>query len=408
MKKLICVLAACMLVFGFSASVSAECVTCEEDPGNIYRGCEDLEDQRVFCYPFDYDDDFGECQSKEWSRPSYCMRGAKGDVHRALFKICDCITEGTFETLVQGDTVDIRLDILVDGEEGDNGVYWAEDIGTTGIPMEPFDSQEAACAEDDCSPDEAFLGEFDYKLANGDPGFPYGGSGCDLEDEERVVSICPDVAQTGTHGYTVTTQDDVDNNSVWWIDIPSMRVDPAMVDGGEQVQVKITLTRELSGGGVCGECEGCSCVIDIGQLCCEDSPELLPNLIYPYFPPMDSSYWGLMGLVVTNLSDNDGAWTATVYETDGDVGTVSGTLGARETFLTTMQNLKGQLTMTDSSGSGVFGDSRLYVDVDVAFNANGFAMIANPNTGESMGYLPVWDLVGYIMGFENGMVPVGP
>jgi hypothetical protein len=387
MRKAITMLAACLLVIGFAGMAAADpCVTCETDPGFINRGCEPAQS---YCPPFDYED-FGECTRQMYS---YCESGGKGEIHRALFKICDCITDGTFDSLIEGDTVDVSMEILVDKGagmvSGDNGVFWAENVSSDangdGVGVETFASQADACEEDNCYPDNAFVGNFDYKLADGKIGTPYDGTTCEVAATNRVVSFAAELKQTGDHGYTVTEDDAIDNNSVWWIDIPTLRVDNSDVEAGWKVYVKICLYKTLDAGGVCGACEGCCCVIYIGELCCQSAPDY-GYCVYPYFPPANSTYWGLNGMVITNLSNYSGTATVMVYEADGDVGKATVTLGANQIYLTTVANLMAGLTKT--AGSGTLGDDKFYAVVTGDLSLHGFVMIANPQTGESMGYIP--------------------
>jgi hypothetical protein len=387
MKKAITLLAACMLVFGFAGMAAADpCVTCEADPGHIARGCEMGQD--ISCYPFDYED-FGYCSTID-APDSYCEKADKGAIHRALFKICDCLTDGTFDSLAEGDTVDISMEILVDkgdGQiEGDNGVYWAENVNSKGVGVEPFQSQIDACADDSCYPGAIFDGVFNYKTASGSLGSPAEGSNCDLSDSERVVYFEAAPGQEPTsHGYVVTSDDDVNNNSVWWIDIPYLRVDPDKVEAGWKVYVKICLYNDLNSGGVCGENNGCCCVIYIGELCCESIVNY-GSCVYPYLPPLNTTYWNTMGLAVSNMDDQAGTATITVYEADGDVGTSTVDLAANGIFLWTAATMVPELTQI--AGTGTLGDSMSYAVVTGTVMVRGFVMIASSHTGESIGYIP--------------------
>lgn len=395
MKKLITLLAACMLVIGFAGFASAACVTCEADPGHIARGCEG---SQAVCEPFDYED-FGHCSEQQ---NSYCETAAKGAIHRALFKICDCLTDGTFKELVTGDTVDVSMQILVDKGNGmvtgDNGVYWAQDVNTTslghlpGVGIETFPSQADACAATSCDPQrdkegDRFQGRFIYKTASNGVGAPYDGSSCALTPSQRVVEFDADPTQVTDqtpHGYTVSSTDAINGNSVWWIDIPELRADPTITQAGWKVYVKICLFNPLTSASVCGGVTGCCCTIYVGQLCCEEQEGAC---IYPYFPPANTTYWDLEGMTISNLSGVAGTATVTVFEADGDVGTVTVPLTAHGTFLTTISALIPTLTPA-ATNAGTLGDSKFYATVSATVPVHGFVMIANSNTGESMGYIP--------------------
>ena len=376
MKKLLTVLMTLTFVFGVAAMASAACFNCAGDAGNIARGCDSA--QTPACSPFDFENPYDYCDSKE--------------PNRALFKICDCIPE-IFETIEAGDTIDISMEILVDSgdgpDSGDNGVYWAEDVGTVGIPLGTYNNQSDACDEEDY--DELFGGPYRYLLADGDTGFVNDGSDCDIEDEERVVKIVPNRSLADdmglVTGYQVTDDDDFDDRATWAIDIPEMRVDNDKVSGGEKVWVKICLSRYT--GGICEELP-CCCEIYIGELCCpEDLDSGYNSLVYPYFPPANTTVWNLLGMTITNLDDAKANAEITMYEADGDVGTVTVEVNAKGIYLNTLSALAAEMELT--SGTGTLGDAKCYLVVTPLFNATGFAMIADTIDGASMGYLPLPD-----------------
>ncbi len=385
MKKAITILAACMLVFSFAGMVSAQCVTCETDPGHINRGCVDVPEQgSCTTTPFDYED-FGICSEQ---RNSYCESAEKGDLHRALIQICECIPD-PFSDVLEGEVFDIGLTILVDKKdgngpvEGNNGVYWAQDVnaGRVGIRMQTFANQGAACSNEECVPNAAFRGQFEYLLADGTTTdeLPYTGTECDVPSEQEIVAIMPVLNQQGPHGYRVTENDAVTNASVWWIDIPMMRVDQNITQAGWDVYAEICLYESLETGGVCGACEGCCCLIKIGTLCCVDTlEECEDTLIFPYLGRTDGAWWN--GIAVTNLGSVSGTASVTLYENDGNVFTGTVTIAGNSTRVIDPN--------ADLSGSGTIGDEKGYaVVVTDGFAASGFAMMAKEANGVSMGYL---------------------
>lgn len=392
MKKTISILAACMLVFAFAGMASAEILTCETDPGHIDRGCETAAEQSS-CYtsPFDYEDFYGYYRNCDSPLNSYCESPDKNDLHRALFKICDCITEGIFPEVNEGDVIDISMEILVDKHdgngpvEGNNGVYWAQDVNQTGVAMETYANQGVACADESCYPENAFVGDFVYSLASSTTTatVPYTGTACDVPENQEIVKFAACTTQTGAHGYTVQASDAVDNKSVWWIDIPYLRVDSNITKGtGWDVYVKICLYTSLDAGGVCGECEGCCYNVKIGTLCCDSTPVVTTctdTLTFPYFPKT-SSYW--YGMAVTNKSDEEGEFTVTLYENDGDVFTYTDTVPANSTMVITPDMLT-----VETSVDGTLGNTQSWAKVVTDFSASGFGMMAKEDNGVSMGYL---------------------
>lgn len=140
---------------------------------------------------------------------------------------------------------------------------------------------------------------------------------------------------------------------------------------------------------LCPDCHTpCGCEITVAQFCCEADKY---GLIYPYFAPdVDESYfWN--GLVISNLTNEDGTAKITIYEEDGDVGETTVTIKANGFFNELLRNIPNiTLTKTgqgDTSGS--IGNSKSYVWVCTNFRTEGFAMLSDQaGQGESMGYLP--------------------
>jgi hypothetical protein len=401
MKKVITLLMAMTMVIGFAGFAAADCFNCGGTAGNIDRGCESGQD---YCEPFDFEN--------HYDRNSYCSED-KNFNNRAIFKICDCITDGDFETVIAGDTIDISMEILVNGEDGDNGVYWAEGVGTVWDPIDDewddwsegvglglYEDQDEAC--DSSGYGEYFEGYYEFLTAAGTQGYPWDGvdSDCDdLENINRVVKF--QLENTGNpHGYVIQEADEVNGNATWAIDIPWMRVDPSRVNPGDQVWVRICLILDCAG--ICSEDVICCCDIYIGELCCAFDTSSGAGLIYPYFPPANTTVWNLLGMTITNLSAIDGTAMVTMYESDGDVGEVEIDVDANSIFLETIPNVAALMTQTD--GAGTLGDAKCYFTVDANFPATGFAMIADTIDGASMGYLPlqawevdVYGLLGEVM-----------
>lgn len=380
MKKLISIMAACLLVFGFAAMASADyCAQCEgDDPGHINRGCEGVQQN---CVPFDYED-FGRCEGEMWY-DSYCESAGKNDIHRAIFELCDC-----YPDLAIGDTIYVSMEVLVDKGtgtpvKGDNGVYWAEDVNTVaggrGILVEPFKTQSEICADPDCEPEYAFEGAYNYLLANGNVGTVYTGTNCAPADAQRVVKIEP--VEANNDGFTLMDA----GKATLWIDIPWLRVDPARVMKGWKVYVKICIDRELTS--ICGSAD-CCCLIYIGELCCDETVSE-GGLIFPYFTAANVGWWS--GLAITNVGSTDGTVMLTLYEMDGDAFQTAEaiTVPANGMVVYNMVGLYALDWNVVKSVDGTPGNSRFYVEATGAFPMTGFGMMAKTSTGESMGYLPI-------------------
>lgn len=414
MRKLITLLSAVLMVFGFVAIVAAAestiivGTTCENgDPGYINRGCNSAQNS---CSPFDYQDT-NDCSS-------YC--GQKGLTHRLFINLCLCETAGAFtRTLVDGDTVDVSMTIMVDKHDskgpvtGDNGVYWADDVnhyrGETysggGITMQPFVHDTEPCGDISSEVDSQFNGPFIYLLANGSEGSVRSGrdshNNCDFSASNRVVKIIADTTYLGSgnipaHGYVITTQDTdpVDFRCNWFIDIPRMVVDPTVVNRNDDVYVKVCLTamsgdpadnhRPLCPG------EGCCYELFVGTMCCPQDSEL----VFPYVTDMGNELWWF-GMVLTSASTVEGNVTISYYEKDGDRASYTTTIDPLKMLILTPTDLLTKLVLSPkSTGDKVLGDFPGYFVVDADVLLTGFCMMGEPTTGQSMGYLPQGGSIG--------------
>lgn len=372
MKKLISIMAACLLVFGFAGMASADyCAQCETDPGNIDRGCEGVQD---WCRPFDYEN---------WN--DYCATG-KEDFNRAIFELCDC-----YPDLEIGDTIYVSMEILVDKGAGpvagDNGVFWAEDVGTMGPLVQAFRNQSDVCAVTrGATPNDSFKGIYNYLKANGQTGTPTDGRECAVADDNRVVKIEPNVdAQNEMAwvdwGYELTDA----GKATLWIDIPEMRVDPSSVMKGWKVFVKICVDKEIST--ICDSAD-CCCLIYIGELCCDYGTKET-SLIFPYFTAANSGWWS--GIAITNVSPADGTVMLTLYEQDGNVFQTAEAINVpANSMVVYNQAMLYGLSWDVVKGSlATAGKSRFYVEATADVSVMGFGMMAKTSTGESMGYLAV-------------------
>jgi len=398
MKKLMTLAIAAMMVFGFVAMASAETLvpgtTCEDDPGYINRGCTT---SQYGCIPFDYEDT-SDCSS-------YC--GQKGTVHRLYINLCICEENGAFvRNLLEGDTVDVSMTILVDKLDGkgpvtgDHGVYWGQDVNRQnvyGINMQPVVHDSLDCSSDFCYCSR-FDGPFIYLLANGTEGsvrYSRHETACDFDASERVVKIIPDTTSE-SHGYVISSQD---TDPVNWrcnfaIDVPRMVVDPNVAERNDEVYVRVCLTaisgdpeenkRPLCPGG------GCCYDLYVGKMCCPQDSEL----VFPYVTDMGNELWWF-GLVLTSGSDVTGNVNIYYFEKDGDKASMTTTIPARKLLILTPSDLLAALVLSSkSTGSKVLGDTQGYFVVDADILMSGFCMMGEPDTGQSMGYLPQGGALG--------------
>jgi hypothetical protein len=283
-------------------------------------------------------------------------------------------TTGTFDN---ADMYQIESKIYVNGKYDDNGVYFSN----TGIATGAYVSAADACAG-------AILISMGgkYKLANGSGASP----------ATPMVNTCS-VSSGARATYMISDETSIFTGPSFkylYIDFPSFNYDLNKVkevmarDGQVKVEVHYTILKAP-----CGTLySGTHCIGSFTAQCTKPTFTLL----YPYFTQMDATadvFWD--GIAITNISDASGTATLTVYEDDGDVATVTtGSIGGHSMYVDLLSNLYGGMTLTKTTGGGVLGDSRCYIVVCTDFNADGFAMIANTASGESLGYLPRFDRTG--------------
>lgn len=411
MKKVFTLLVAMTMIIGFAGMAAAQdmCADCG-DPGYIDRGCDIPAQGGSVPLVFDYNDtDPGEHQPY----PSYC--GAKGDVHRAMLDICECdaewISYNLQEVLDSELTIDITMEILVDGESGDNGVYWAENVGslymytddcdeadmcaTDYLPFQPLHLDAAKLrvpydfsatdAVDFMGSSQSFSGPFVFEGEDDDTTTP------DTTNKTTIMRPDPN-APIGTTGYPLwLNPDDITQGKcVWGIDIPAMWVDYSEVVEGQVVTLKISLSATNSQG-LCHK-DDCECEILIGTLCCPEAAVsgMGKTLTFPYMPRL-FGYYEAQGIALTNLDSEEGEATATLYESDGDVFVATLTVPANNSFNITTAVMATMELQAGSTGNGVLGtvSGGYYFVIETDFNASGLAYFANADNGESLGYLPV-------------------
>ena len=383
MKKVLTVLMAVTIVFGFAGMASAlTAINCGDGGSLSVPGCDAPGEQQTrSCGPFDFE-------------TSICS-GIK-QYNRAIFPICDCIPT-PFSNVIEDQEFGISMKILVDKgdgqgpQEGDNFVYWSNAGWPGGLEVQTFSTQAEACEVDPLG-FKSYIGtpvsvgyfgssisDFEFDDADGDDNdrpWPdtcaQPANACD--NDFRVVEFEMIPRDGQTVGYLVTDDDEDDNASNWVVDIPPMWVDWTGAQAGWTVYVEVCFELvEGEGSGICGDCL-CCFDLEVGSLCCEGS-DCEDVLIFPYFPK-EGNFW--LGMAVTNTSSEDGDVLVELYENDGDTATGTFTIPANETMI---------VPFADLDANGTLGDAQSYVKATAAFQASGFAMFGNNTTGVAMGYL---------------------
>jgi hypothetical protein len=183
-------------------------------------------------------------------------------------------------------------------------------------------------------------------------------------------------------GYTITAYDQLTKLSYWLIDIPPIRISSSVLHNCEVISVKIE-TLDQSSGGICRDCNAtCECIIDVAKVCCETPT--MGSCLFPYFasltePTATQPWWN--GIAIVNTGSTAGTATLTAHQQDGATGTyTTPSIPAGSIFVRTLDSIAFE-------GSGL-GDLPVWINVVTTFSLmDGFALMADSDTGESMGYL---------------------
>lgn len=245
----------------------------------------------------------------------------------------------------------VTVRIKVNGNLGDNGVYFENNV----LGYLTTKDRTKAC-NDDFTP----LGVQRFYKYGDNTGKTTISSNPLADRFVRLESVRSGLGITGSEKYLA-------------IDLPQFTADMGKVKAGDRVSVVVELRRD-------------PCVIagvfekEIGIMCCDSIPEdASTELIYPYLTPMkDADWW--CGVVVTNLSSKSGKATLDFYEQGGAKGTVqTPVINAYSMYVNLLENI---------TVSGLTGNDALWMKAKTEFAADGFAMMGQASTGQSMGYLP--------------------
>jgi hypothetical protein len=283
---------------------------------------------------------------------------ATGDLHQYNNIVISNEDGFTLEGNIQ-----VTYEILVNGESGANGVYWS---GAS------FNSGHGATLKKAVT--NASLNTFSGKAykSNGTSEVLTFDTGvdCDVDDDSKATIV---KATATASSMELTTG----KYPYMTLDMPDMVIDSSEVSKGDVLSVKVTVESLPCGAIIDGE------TWEIGTFGCTATGTSYSQR-YPYFGKTTGKYANV--IIITNVSDNDGTATLTLYEEDGDIFTTTVSVGAHKLAVNLLGNL--DWTATDKTGGGTVGDVRSYVECSADFSVDGTAMITNQTTGESIGYLP--------------------
>jgi hypothetical protein len=372
MKKFFMVTVALMAVFGFSSGLMAQeiCTNCKcPDIGHVYCDVESGQGATNTCNYFDYETRNGYCSDSQLGGLEKC---------RAIFNICDCPNAATY--FKEGETIGVRMTILVDGEPGQNGAYWSQPASAN-VRFDQFASATAACAASTVSDSFGPGKFFKYPCEDNIEILPAGLT-ADPDCTVGVASQATVILTDPSEGYDITTDNQDDKESHWWIDIPVMRIDREEIAKGALISVKIELLNQESGG-ICSECASvCECIIDVAYVCCEDDIALpMPTNFGMYFPyVVDSGSWHT-GIVVANIGSMM-PWDAADVAAENMEATLILTdeNGVKYTYAKTdftTTNWAFNLGSLLAEFDGTPADGPMWLEVQTNFLVDGYSYIEN-------------------------------
>jgi hypothetical protein len=284
MRKISTILIALAMVFAFVVPAMGQDVVCEPCTKCLPTalGCPTTVQAVSTCVYGDTYDVFGlDAANLPWLDP--CP---------VVFDICDCPNPNIFHNGGASATVvGIRMRLLVNGQEGDNGVYFSENYtGNMVMSNSKTFLCNPACTRIRAGTDPASyycdtdndtihdIGETTWKSAVfptvPQPFIYYRYSGgayvagatpsgaCPSASLNRVVQI---MSGPGT-GYTISAFDETYQLSHWALDIPGIIVNTSVTQCST-ISVQIDLM--TGAAGICAECASvCSCVYDLYTVCC--------------------------------------------------------------------------------------------------------------------------------------------
>jgi hypothetical protein len=274
------------------------------------------------------------------------------------------------------------MTIMVNGAYGQKGAYWSQPADAN-IEFGKYASKTLACNTAGYGSNfgpGTFWKSDSTGAATTQVATLAGNPACDVAAPNQATLLVTDT----TSGAAIQAEDQTFKRSYWKIDVPPIRIDPEVLHNCEIISVKIEMLDQTTGG-ICADCTCvCECVIDVAKVCCPETGGSADSCLYPYFSSTteatdDQPFWN--GIVVTNTSSVAGTATLTVYQQDGQVGTfTTPSIAAHSLYVAALENI-------GFSGTGL-GQLPVYIDVTTTFpSMDGFAIVANTATGESMGYL---------------------
>jgi hypothetical protein len=170
---------------------------------------------------------------------------------------------------------------------------------------------------------------------------PAGDVNCDVALNERITRLVIDLGALNPYAII----------KVW---IPSFQYHLADVAAGDEVQVTLDLIKKP-----CGSIFTCTEKVAEYTDVCSTAPGTCDPFTLPYFPPIEDSVWW-SGAALSNCSSGGATCTLNFYESDGDWGTYTQTLGAWGQWSGLWTSISASI-VPDAGNAGTLGDATFFV-----------------------------------------------
>jgi len=269
----------------------------------------------------------------------YCLAGKSVYSNKAIFQLCNC--PDTAANFFAGSKIGVRMTILVNDQPGEKGAYWSLPAdGTVRFGM--YTLNELACAGDAL---ESFGPGHFYKAS--DLTVPIsiaGDTTCQVPPANRATVYVTDP----TAGYTITREDENLALNRWFVQMPPIRIDRAVLHNCESIKVRVEFLNQTPGHGICTDCpSACEGTIHVAYVC--SSP--CTTCTYTLTPPSSSfgSSGGSSSVGVTT-SESGCSWSAVSNDTwititAGSTGIGNGTVFYSVSANTTGRSRVGTITI---------------------------------------------------------------
>jgi hypothetical protein len=255
----------------------------------------------------------------------------------------------------------VTLEILVNGVAGEHGVYFSN----AGVSVGHYQTQSDACAGGSL----AGLTPTYLKADGSTVAVPVSpiSSKCDgVADAAKAVKITTAASNLGI----------VSGDTFLFFDLPPFNYNLAEVNKGDLVEVKITLSKST-----CGQVA--TFTICIGTFGCPAAAATKGYMLFPYFSNAGAdAFWN--GIAIVNIGSTAGTVDIKAHQKNGTSLTFTTPSIDPNSMYVNMLELIPWVGTVASGDAG-----RCWVEVTTPTTAwDGFGMLANEVTGESMGYLP--------------------